>query len=163
MHLYKVMFCFALACFSSSTYSIEHIIQEKISSLISACNLNDGSKCTSLGFLYSNGRLVNEDLVKAKYYYKKGCNLDDKSACNDLGFMYAQGHGVEQDFAKAKELYEKACDLNNGASFINLGILYEKGNGVAQNYTKAGELYQKACSLKYVLVAVILAFSIKMV
>lgn len=77
--------------------------------------------------------------------------------------MYAQGHGVEQDFAKAKELYEKACDLNNGASFINLGILYEKGNGVAQNYTKAGELYQKACSLKYVLVAVILAFSIKMV
>ena len=40
-----------------------------------ACNLDEGSGCSNLGFLYNNGKGVRQDHLQAKTYYEKACNL----------------------------------------------------------------------------------------
>ncbi|GAA9614350.1 hypothetical protein HpVa114_01180 [Helicobacter pylori] len=40
-----------------------------------ACELNSGSGCNFLGFLYENGQGVEKDLIKAAYFYSKACKF----------------------------------------------------------------------------------------
>ncbi|GAA6918306.1 tetratricopeptide repeat protein [Helicobacter pylori] len=49
-----------------------------------ACELNSGSGCNFLGFLYENGQGVEKDLIKAAYFYSKACKLGNQKACEVL-------------------------------------------------------------------------------
>ncbi|MGN8492303.1 tetratricopeptide repeat protein [Helicobacter pylori] len=42
-----------------------------------ACDLNNGSGCGTLGFLYGMGKGVEKDLIKAAYFYSKACDLNN--------------------------------------------------------------------------------------
>ncbi|MGL2852990.1 tetratricopeptide repeat protein [Helicobacter pylori] len=49
-----------------------------------ACNLNYGSGCGVLGFLYGSGKGVEKNLTKADQYISKACKLGDQEACEIL-------------------------------------------------------------------------------
>ncbi|GAA8978278.1 hypothetical protein EKB5_01050 [Helicobacter pylori] len=76
-----------------------------------ACELNSGSGCNFLGFLYENGQGVEKDLIKAAYFYSKACELKEGDGCGALGGLYYNGDGVKQDSKKVAALFEKACKL----------------------------------------------------
>ena len=44
-----------------------------------ACDLNDGSGCSLLGFKYVTGKDVKQDDFKALKFYQKACDLNDGS------------------------------------------------------------------------------------
>ena len=80
-----------------------------------------------LGYLYTRGKLVKQDYVKAFEYYQQGCEQEDNISCLQMGYAYCDGEGVRQDFAKAKELYGKACDLGNQFGCDDYKKLQQKG------------------------------------
>ncbi|GLP09663.1 hypothetical protein HpBGD53_18500 [Helicobacter pylori] len=49
-----------------------------------ACDLNNGSGCGVLGFLYGSGEGVKQDSKKADQYFSKACKLGDQEACEAL-------------------------------------------------------------------------------
>ncbi|AJD65367.1 beta-lactamase [Helicobacter pylori] len=49
-----------------------------------ACELNSGSGCNFLGFLYEYGQGVEKNLTKVSYFYSKACELGDRKACEML-------------------------------------------------------------------------------
>ncbi|WRD99478.1 sel1 repeat family protein [Helicobacter pylori] len=49
-----------------------------------ACDLNNGSGCGTLGFLYGMGKGVEKNLIKADQYISKACKLGDQEACEAL-------------------------------------------------------------------------------
>ncbi|MFT2634798.1 tetratricopeptide repeat protein [Helicobacter pylori] len=76
-----------------------------------ACELNNGSGCGTLGFLYGSGEGVEKNLTKAAQFYSKACELKEGDGCGALGALYYNGDGVKQDSKKAAALFEKACKL----------------------------------------------------
>ncbi|WP_033122657.1 tetratricopeptide repeat protein [Helicobacter pylori] len=76
-----------------------------------ACELNSGSGCNFLGFLYENGQGVEKDLIKAAYLYSKACELKEGDGCGVLGVLYVNGQGVEKDLTKVAQYASKACKL----------------------------------------------------
>ncbi|WP_425330737.1 tetratricopeptide repeat protein [Helicobacter pylori] len=61
-----------------------------------ACDLNNGSGCGTLGFLYGMGKGVEKNLIKAAYFYSKACELKESFGCGALGMLYEFGQGVEK-------------------------------------------------------------------
>ena len=51
---------------------------------------------------------VEQDPVKAAYWFRKEAELKDSEGAFNLGLLYAKGFGVERDFEKAAEWMEKA-------------------------------------------------------
>ncbi|GAA7963344.1 hypothetical protein HpMS30_02120 [Helicobacter pylori] len=49
-----------------------------------ACELNNGSGCGTLGFLYGSGEGVKQDSKKATALFEKACKLGYKKACEML-------------------------------------------------------------------------------
>ncbi|GAA7481385.1 hypothetical protein HpBHB17_08840 [Helicobacter pylori] len=49
-----------------------------------ACDLNNGSGCGVLGFLYGSGKGVEKNLIKADQYFSKACKLGNQKACEIL-------------------------------------------------------------------------------
>ncbi|GAA6953807.1 hypothetical protein CHC183_02140 [Helicobacter pylori] len=76
-----------------------------------ACELNSGSGCNFLGFLYENGQGVEKDLIKAAYFYSRACELNSGGGYAALGDLYYDGEGVEKNLTKAAYFYSKACKL----------------------------------------------------
>ncbi len=113
---------------------------------LSACEGGNMSGCIYLGFLYENGKGVEQSNFHAKNFYEQACNGSDMLGCKNLGFLYENGKGVEQSYFKAKDLYEEACNGGESTGCTNLGWLFENGNGVNQSYYKAKDLYEKACN-----------------
>jgi TPR repeat protein len=44
-----------------------------------ACDLNDGTGCSNLGFMYEEGKGVKQDDFKAVKFFQKACDLNDGS------------------------------------------------------------------------------------
>jgi uncharacterized protein len=118
---------------------------ESVPVLEKACELQSGSGCATLGFLYATGKAVARDDKKATALYRKSCELGDAQGCYNLGLMVDSGRGVKEDAARAAADYEKACSLGSSAGCTNLGFLYERGRGVKEDRARAVALYQQGC------------------
>lgn len=65
-----------------------------------------------LGFMYSSGRGVKKDDIKAVEFYQMASEKEDGEACYDLAMHYLDGSGVEESKEKAIEYLQKA--IRNG-------------------------------------------------
>jgi TPR repeat protein len=110
-----------------------------------ACELDSGSGCATLGFLYATGKAVKKDDKQAAVLYRKSCDLGDGQGCYNAGLMAEAGRGVKEDAARAAADYEAACELGSTTGCTNLGFLYERGRGVREDRARAVALYQKGC------------------
>lgn len=98
-----------------------------------------------LGSYYDNGEGVQQDYVKAFYWYQRSANQGDKFSEFSVGHAYAEGEGVRQDYAKALQWYQKAANQNNSNAQGAIGDMYKLGHGVRQNKATAKEWYGKSC------------------
>jgi TPR repeat protein len=47
-------------------------------------DLNDGTGCSDLGFMYKEGKGVKQDNFKALKFYQKACGLNDELECLEI-------------------------------------------------------------------------------
>ena len=92
-----------------------------------ACNLNNATGCSNLGFLYSQGKGVRQEHSKANSYFEKACNLNYGGGCTNLGVSYVKGEGVRQNKTTAKWYFGKACDYGDQDGCDKYRILNEQG------------------------------------
>ena len=103
--------------------------------------------CSTLGWMYAEGRGVAQDEAKAVSLYRQACEGGNALGCNNLGVMYEQGRGVAQDDAEAVSLYRLACEGGDAGGCNNLGVMYLTGRGVAQDDAEAVSLFRQACEM----------------
>ena len=119
--------------------------RDSVAVLQRACDLQSGSGCATLAFLYATGKAVAKDDKKAATLYKKSCELGDPQGCYNAALMAQSARGSKEDLARAVADYQEACDLGSSPSCTNLGFLYERGIGVKENKTQAVALYRRGC------------------
>lgn len=119
---------------------------EVLEELESGCLEKDFQKCTTLGILYSEGKVVKKDISKTVTYFRKACDGKNMDGCANFAYLYFLGKGVQKDFKKALELYTKTCNSTKKIGCTNLGLLYSKGQGVEKDAKKAVKFYDRACS-----------------
>ncbi|CBJ83038.1 conserved hypothetical protein [Xenorhabdus bovienii str. Jollieti] len=102
-----------------------------------------------LGTMYSEGKGVKQDYIKAKDWYEKAALQGDMNSQVSLGVMYYYAEGIPQDYIKAKEWLEKAAAQDSAGSQAILGIMYYVGEGVQKDDGKAKEWFKKSCDNGY--------------
>lgn len=112
-------------------------------SQVTSC-VQNADELNKLGYKYSHGIGVSENLTKAFQYYKKAADLGNLSAINNVGYSYSHGRGVKQNDQKAFEYYKIAADKGNISAINNIGYMYSHGKGVAQDYNQAMAYYKQA-------------------
>ncbi len=97
-----------------------------------------------LGWMYDNGKGLEEDKDEAMEYYRKAYDRRGKAAgraaCN-IGNLYEETY---QDDENALKWYRCGAELGSDWAMYSLGEMYEKGKGVEQNRGKAVDWYRKA-------------------
>jgi hypothetical protein len=88
---------------------------------------------------------VEQDSVRAAYWYLKAAEAGHVHAQHNLAVAYASGDGVEMDISKAVQWWQRAARFGNSDSQYNLGILYAMGtHGIKKNLDKAKKWWRKA-------------------
>lgn len=100
-----------------------------------------------LGYMYSMGAGVPQDLLQALHWYHKAAMQGDADAQFRLGQMYESGQGVQQDAAMAAGWYHSAAEQGNFGAQFKLGEMYDEGRGVPQDEMQAYAWY--AVAFKY--------------
>lgn len=98
----------------------------------------------SVGKLYYDGEIIQQDFQKAKEYFEISSEMNNLDAFFNLGILYTYGRGVPQDYEKAIKYYEIAAKHNHYTAINDLGALYLFGFGVEKNYQKAKEYFELA-------------------
>ena len=97
-----------------------------------------------LGYLYYNGRRVEQDYSEAVKCYKEAAEQGDADAQYQLGECYYHGEGVERDDSEAVKWYEEAAEQRNADAQYELGDCYYNGKGVKRVYSEAVKWFRKA-------------------
>lgn len=91
----------------------------------------------SFGDLYE----TQNNISKAKKYYKIGCDRTDYTSCDKLGSLYMSS----KEYPIAKKYWEIACDGGDSFSCNKLFMMYFRGDGIKQNLA----LSKKYCAKMY--------------
>lgn len=78
-----------------------------------AAKLGDAYAQNRLGWMYTNGRGVEQSDTEAVRWYYKAAKQGNVHAQYNLGFMYANGRGVEKSDAEAVKWYCKSAGQEN--------------------------------------------------
>jgi TPR repeat protein len=109
---------------------------------LEAAHQGDTRSQRQIGLMYTVGRGVPQDYIKATYWLQKVGNNGDVDIQFILGSIYELNKDI-QDYAKAAYWFQKAADQGDKAAQFALGRVYEFGEGV-QDYKRAAYWYQKA-------------------
>ena len=122
------------------TYDIDDC-DEKLEFYQKMAELNNGKAMCQLGYMYYDGRWVNEDKSKAVYYYEKAYENGyyESRMLNDIACYYSNAGDNE----KALKWWHKG-ENDSSSCVANLGWSYRYGNGVQIDYQKALEYYKRA-------------------
>lgn len=112
-----------------------------------ACTRKFGQACTTLGFLYLNGRHVKASNKKSLEFYAKACKLKDSNGCIGASQIYSRGLLGKIDHAASIPLLESACKLKQGKGCYELAVKYDDALGTKANPKRARELFKKAAAL----------------
>ena len=99
-----------------------------------------------LGFMYEQGRSVEQDDEAAVSLYRRAAVQGLAEAQNNLGYMYEEGRGIEQDDVEAAKWFRNAAEQDFAAAQYNLALKYDSGRGVPQDDSLAYMWYTIALS-----------------
>lgn len=108
--------------------------------------LGDATAQYYLGYMYSVGRGVKQDGVKAVKWYRKAAEQGNADAQANLGSAYSAGRGVRQDSTEAAKWFKKAAENGSANGQLKLGLMYLMGRGIQKDITLAKEWLGKACN-----------------
>ncbi len=112
-----------------------------------ACAQRYGQACTSLGFLYLNGRHVKASNASSLKFYAKGCKHRDSNGCIGAADIHSRGVLGKVDHKASIPLLESACKLKHGKGCYNLALKHWDALGTKSNTKRARELFKKAADL----------------
>ena len=111
----------------------------------------NASAAVDLGFMYYQGRKVNEDPAKARSYYERACSGFAKTPDLEkwhavygyyrLGELYREGKGVEKNPLTAARLFRFAAVNGNVYACHDLGEMYRDGEGVRKSPKESGKWF----------------------
>ena len=104
-----------------------------------------------LGWMYTYGEGVCQDLGQAALWLREAAEQGHADAQVRLGAMYAAGGGVAQNHRRAAMWYRKAAEQEHAEAQFGLGLTYEYGKGVAKDYRQAALWYCRAAEQGQVL------------
>jgi TPR repeat protein len=105
-------------------------------------------KCNP-GYLYTEGKGVDQDWAIAIKWFKKAAAQGFALAQYNLGRLYAEGNGVDQDWNTAIKWFKKAAEQEFAGAQYKLGLLYAEGNGVDQDWAIAIKWFKKAAEQEF--------------
>ena len=94
-----------------------------------------------LGFMYHDGRGVEQDCGQAGKWYRLAAKQGFALAQYNLGTMHDFGDGVAQDDNEAIAWYRRAAEQGHAQAQCNLGVLHENGEGAEQDAAEAVKWY----------------------
>ena len=94
--------------------------------------------------IYTEGRVVAQDLAEAAKWYERAAAHDFVPAQYRLGNLYEAGTGVEKDLDVARLWYQRAADAGNRMAMHNLAALYAGGQLGEQQFELAAQWFEKA-------------------
>ncbi|UHM89769.1 lysozyme inhibitor LprI family protein [Rahnella victoriana] len=94
--------------------------REAITWLEKSAENKNTSAIQRLGFLYTYGKGVTQDVSKGLSLTRQAAEANDANAQIDLGYDYANGIGVEKDYQQSLAWYEKA--KQNGSPLADQNI-----------------------------------------
>jgi TPR repeat protein len=93
----------------------------------------------NLGYCYSYGRGVVQDIAQAFGWYRKAAEHGDVDAQFTLGYCYEQGRGVGKDIAQAQIWYRQAAEQGHKRAVNALARLLAKPKSPVQEPEPATE------------------------
>ena len=96
--------------------------------------------------IYTEGRVVHEDLVQAAIWYERAAAQGFAPAQYRLGNLYENGKGVEKDLQQARLWYQQAAEAGNRMAMHNLAALYASGGLGQQQFDAAAEWFEQAAN-----------------
>lgn len=96
----------------------------------------------NLGLAYEEGKIVEQDLAKAKEYYYKAAKQGDSFSYIYLGGLYEQDDSIPDHYQLAMNCYIEAYKQGEVRACYRIGNLYDGGLGVEKDFKKAAEYYQ---------------------
>ncbi len=121
------------------------------------CNLNNGTACHYLGYMYHEGVGTTKDIKQAIPLLKKSCNLSG-DACVELANIYIIGEDAPTNKELGKSFLKQGCDKNFAEACYNLATMYYNQSHDVKVRAQARTFYTKACNLKNGLSCTILAY-----
>ncbi|HEV7717831.1 MAG TPA: peptidoglycan-binding protein [Arsenicitalea sp.] len=94
--------------------------------------------------IYTEGRVVPEDLKAAAAWYERAAAQGFAPAQYRLGNLYESGKGVAKDLEQARLWYQRAAEAGNRMSMHNLAALYAGGQLGKQEFASAAEWFEQA-------------------
>jgi len=133
---------------ATSCYRLSRQIPQRRHALLErGCALGSGKACFKMGWIYSKGDGVPQDLNKAFIAYNQGCAAGWHSACVSLGKAYSKGRGVKQDKKRSFQLYKRACEGGSATGCYNVGTRFKKGSGTQRDESRALAYFLRGCHL----------------
>jgi len=108
---------------------------------LKAAELGHVSSQFNLGVLYSQGKGVHKDDIKAFTWYLRAAEQGHVKAQYNVGVAYEDGLGAGQDYQEAARWYAISAEGGYPSAQFNLGNFYIQGLGVPQSATKAYEFF----------------------
>ncbi|XOV84720.1 MAG: tetratricopeptide repeat protein [bacterium] len=112
-----------------------------------AADLQHPESLLYLGHLFSIGREVEQDLVKADQYFARAAALNDTRAILSYGRFLTSAHEETQTFSAAANIHgwlEKLAAEDNTEAMVLLGNLHARGLGQKASNRRAVNWYKKA-------------------
>ena len=98
-----------------------------------------------LGYMYDEGKGVNENDREGRKWYLKAAKQGHVSAQYNLGVMYDNGSkDVPEDDKEARKWYLEAAKQGHVSAQYNLGVMYGAGEGGREDDKEALMWYRKA-------------------
>jgi TPR repeat protein len=112
-----------------------------------AADLQHPESLLYLGHLYSVGREVDQDLIRADQYFAEAAALNDAQAILSYGRFLTSASEEPQTFSAAADIHgwlEKLAEGNNAEAMVLLGNLHARGLGQKASNRRAVSWYKKA-------------------
>jgi len=100
----------------------------------------------TLGFLYHDGKGLEQDDTKATAWFQRAADQGLAPAQFNLGNAYRFGRGVAQSDEQAVYWWRKAAIQNFAAAQFNLGTAYLYGRGVTAHRQEGLKWYRRAAT-----------------
>lgn len=104
----------------------------------------DGEAANSLGALYYDGRIGEQDFVKAAEMYEIAAKLGSAWAQENLGYIWYYGRTGVKDYAKAFHCFIKGALADRPISMYKIGDMYKNGYYVAKDPKMAFTVYMNS-------------------
>ena len=105
--------------------------------LLKLAEIGDATAQSGLGVLYSEGRGVPVDHVKAAKWFRLSAEQANVYGQGNLGHAYYSGQGVPKNYAEAMKWWRLSAMQGDNSSQRWLGVMYRDGHGVPEDFVQA--------------------------